>query len=163
MTQLTVRRTPSLRDIYPAPLAPGDWLARWPAALVFLVSVTWLGVAVWLTPDLRGHGTHEQLGLPPCGFLLTTRLPCATCGMTTAFALAAHGQLFDALVTQPAGALLALLAAIMVWISGYALLFGTPLDGLGRWLLRPRPILTIAGILLAAWVFKICMNIGVNG
>ena len=163
MTRLSLRRTPSLRDIYPAPLAPGDWLSRWPAAVLFVLSLTWLGVAAWLAPDLRGHGTHEQLGLPPCGFMLTTRLPCATCGMTTAFALAAHGHLIDAFLVQPAGALLALVVAITVWISGYALVAGTSLDGLGRWLMRPRPIMAFAGILLTAWVFKIFISIGVHG
>ncbi|NBO19844.1 MAG: DUF2752 domain-containing protein, partial [Proteobacteria bacterium] len=39
----------------------------------------------WLTPDARGLGTHEQLGLPPCGFYLWYGLPCPSCGMTTSW------------------------------------------------------------------------------
>jgi hypothetical protein len=40
-----------------------------------------LATARWLTPDARGLGTHEQLGLPPCGFYLWYGLPCPSCGM----------------------------------------------------------------------------------
>src|SRR5207247_577108 len=42
-----------------------------------------LGVARLVEPDLRGYGTHEQLGLPPCTFRLLTGIACPSCGMTT--------------------------------------------------------------------------------
>src|SRR5690606_33691507 len=50
-----------------------------------------LGLAPWLTPAAAGHGTHGQLGLPPCGWVLAMGRPCPSCGMTTAFAHAADG------------------------------------------------------------------------
>jgi hypothetical protein len=65
-----------------------------------------LGLGLYLTPSTTGAGTHEQLGLPPCGMLLATGHPCPTCGVTTAFALAAHGHLAESLVTQPLGLVL---------------------------------------------------------
>lgn len=51
-----------------------------------------LGLARWLTPDPRGYGTHEQLGLGPCSFAHLTGEPCPACGMTTAFAWCMRGR-----------------------------------------------------------------------
>ena len=73
-----------------------------------------------LTPDPRGHGTHEQLGLPPCLMQLCTGIPCPLCGMTTAFALMARGRAAEAVNVQPAGALASiagLLAAIALALA----------------------------------------------
>lgn len=64
-----------------------------------------LGLSAILTPDPRGVGTHEQLGLPPCMTQWIVGIPCPFCGMTTAFTLMAHGQPFRAFQVQPAGAL----------------------------------------------------------
>jgi len=36
--------------------------------------------------DARGHGTHQQLGLPPCTFYVIFQRPCPACGMTTSWA-----------------------------------------------------------------------------
>jgi hypothetical protein len=51
-----------------------------------------LGLAAWITPDRRGYGTHEQLGLPPCAFRKVTGVVCPSCGMTTSFAYLVRGQ-----------------------------------------------------------------------
>src|SRR5689334_8979719 len=85
------------------PLGP---LVTWPAlqqpifgrlyaAGVLLATSAILITAARLHPDAHQYGTHEQLGLPPCGFLVMTGLPCPTCGMTTAFAYATHGRLLQ--------------------------------------------------------------------
>jgi hypothetical protein len=80
-----------------------------------------LAVAAWLEPSASGVGTHQQLGLPACGWIAGIGIPCPSCGMTTAFAFAARGSFLEAFSTQPAGALLALAAAIVavmaVWTA----------------------------------------------
>jgi hypothetical protein len=71
-----------------------------------LLLCTALGVLVLarlLTPALSGVGTHEQLGLPPCGILALTGWPCPACGLTTAFAHLAHFQPVAAVTANPMG------------------------------------------------------------
>lgn len=60
-------------------------------------------VGLFLTPDPRGWGTHEQLGFRPCLPMREWSFPCPTCGVTTAVALAAHGRPLESLRTQPFG------------------------------------------------------------
>ena len=71
-----------------------------------------LAAAAALRPDSRGHGTHEQLGLPPCTFLLLFGRPCPSCGMTTAWAWLVRGQVTDAFRVNAGGALLGMLAMV---------------------------------------------------
>jgi hypothetical protein len=73
------------------------WLALASCAAAVLVT------ARVLTPSAAGHGTHLALGLPPCGFLTWTGLACPTCGLTTAFALLARGELVPAIRVHPMG------------------------------------------------------------
>lgn len=56
-----------------------------------------------LVPDPSGHGTHTQLGLPPCGFLVLTGCPCPGCGLTTAFAHMARLDFVGAARANPFG------------------------------------------------------------
>lgn len=72
-----------------------------------------LAVASLLSPDPRGRGTHEQLGLPPCTLTVVAGLPCPACGMTTSWSLATHGRLADAARTHASGTLLALVALVV--------------------------------------------------
>lgn len=65
-----------------------------------------LTVAVWLTPAEGGHGTHEQLGVPPCSFLSRTGWPCPSCGLTTSLSAMAHGRVGLGWRAQPFGVLL---------------------------------------------------------
>ena len=69
-----------------------------------LAVVLWSGLALgaWMKPSEKGHGTHRQLGLPPCSWMLMYDMPCPSCGMTTAVSNAAHGRLVD-LFSNPAG------------------------------------------------------------
>jgi predicted Na+-dependent transporter len=75
--------------------------------------------------------THRKLGLPPCTFYLMSGLPCPSCGMTTSFALLAHGDVAASLRANWVGTTLAVFwAGLLVWAvaSGLA----------GRLLLIPR-------------------------
>ena len=71
------------------------------------VVLTWKlsGVA----PDQRGHGTHEQFDMAPCGWPEVYGIPCPTCGCTTAAAQVVHGDVIGAFVTQPFGAAVAVI------------------------------------------------------
>ncbi len=85
--------------------------SRWGLVICAVALAGVLGIARWLTPDDRGFGTHEQLGLPPCAFYALTGIPCPSCGMTTSFAFAVRGRLLSAAWTNPGGCLLAIGAA----------------------------------------------------
>ncbi len=99
-------RAPWTVPIAAGPLRPGS--DRVFAGIVAAVAVTCFVALARVAPDARGHGTHEQLGLDPCGWPLHYGIPCPTCGCTTAACLVVHGRLFAAVTTQPFGALVAL-------------------------------------------------------
>lgn len=124
------------------------------AALLALACLGVLLVAAGLRADDSGAGTHEQIGLPPCGFLAITGKPCATCGMTTAFAHAANGRLFTALKVQPAGLFAALILAALFWGAGYAAMTGSSASRLYSPLLRPRCLWAAGLLFLLAWGYK---------
>ncbi|MAE66033.1 MAG: hypothetical protein CMJ18_17310 [Phycisphaeraceae bacterium] len=143
--------------------APARRRERWIAAVVFTACAGGLALGFRLAPDPSGLGTHAQLGLPQCGMLAATSVPCPTCGCTTAFSLATHGRLFNAFHTQPTGAALAVAAAVMVWISGYAWWRGVSLAPLGRRLVGPIAVWTLAGLFLLAWCYKIVNVLNMQG
>ncbi len=77
-----------------------------------------LAVAAWLEPAAAGHGTHRQLGLPPCTFLAVTGWPCPLCGGTTTFSLLAHGRILEGVTNQPWAAMLFVICLATVGIAG---------------------------------------------
>lgn len=125
------------------------------AGLVALGGLAVLSLAAWLKPASEGVGTHETLGLPPCGWIMLMDTPCPTCGMTTAFSHAADGHLLAAMATQPLGALLALGTAMTVLIAGYIAGTGSRIGHLFAGLLNKRTMWLLLGVLLAAWLFKV--------
>lgn len=123
--------------------------------LGIVVPLALLGTAVALRPDPRGLGTHEGLGLPPCGYLELTGRPCVSCGMTTSFAHTVRGQLPSALRANAVGTALALLCMVSpAWCIRSWRLRRDPLrfleHRLGRWLL---PALAMATVLL--WAVRV--------
>jgi len=107
------------------------------------------------TPDPRGHGTHEQLGLPPCMLMQFTGVPCPGCGVTTAWSCFAHGEFVAAIRVQPFGALL---AACVVIVSTLALV--ETVRGKDAWsgfrrTWRPWMSWSLGAAMLASWVYKI--------
>ncbi|HWL94769.1 MAG TPA: DUF2752 domain-containing protein [Phycisphaerae bacterium] len=132
------------------PVTPGV-RATW--GLVALLGAGILGVALYLRPNAAGHGTHEALGMPPCGFLLRTRLPCPTCGMTTSFAHFVRGQWLRAFVVQPAGMVMAILTVLLTIMAATIAATG--------WTLyvdwdraAVRLMLGFGLLILFGWVFK---------
>jgi hypothetical protein len=135
---------------------PATPVQRLFALLTALICLALLIAAAWLTPDAHGHGTHTQLGLPPCGFVLAFNKPCVTCGMTTAFAHAVRLDLASAARVQPMGTLLALLTPLVFWACLHTAVFGSRLAHLLADLaLRPRVLWTLFGVLLASWGYTL--------
>ena len=129
------------------------------AAVVAAGCLAILGTAGWLTPSEAGLGTHQQLGLSQCAWLGDHGYACPTCGMTTAFALAAHGRLGAAFMTQPAAAVGALLTAMSVWIALWVVYMGEPAMRHVRKLWRPGwdAAMVLVGI-SAAWAWKLTIG-----
>jgi hypothetical protein len=136
------------------PIADGPvrpWVDRTIAAAVALAASVSVGALAKVQPDARGYGTHEQLGLEPCGWPVTMGIPCPTCGCTTAACLLVHGRVLAAFATQPFGAALAGLGMLLGVHATLCLLRGRSfVDVLVRW-----PFWRIVGggalLFLAAW------------
>ncbi len=142
---------------------PGPLQRRLPGLAIFLATGGILLVAWLLEPSGAGPralGTHTQIGMSGCGFEQQTGLPCATCGMTTAFALAADGRLYDAFITQPGGFILALMTAMVCWMGLWWTVTGRSLAGVFGAVLRPRFFLVLGGVVLGAWAYKIAGCLG---
>jgi len=125
------------------------------ALAIAIASAVPLGVAVTLVPSASGMGTHRQLGLPSCTWPAFFGIPCITCGMTTAFALAVRGSVVSAFLVQPAGALLCGLVAVGAVVAAWSAVSGRPVHRLLLPLARPRSAWVSAGLLAAAWIWKI--------
>ncbi len=131
------------------------WLGVWAGCAVTL------GIAIWLDPDPRGLGTHEQLfrGGMPCSFVLTSGLPCPTCGMTTSFAHMMHLQPLAAFKVQPAGAIFCLATIVVFWYSIYIVAVGRAVR-INWYRIGPvRFMLAIGFILLAGWGYKLAYGL----
>ena len=98
---------PSRGTIFGADLVgEGSWVSLAVWAVLFLGPLAVLITAATLTPSTAGHGTHTQLGLPPCGFLVYTGYPCPGCGLTTSFSHMIRLEVFGAFHANPFGILL---------------------------------------------------------
>jgi len=125
------------------------------ALALALLAATPLVIGSTLAADDRGHGTHEQLGLPACMWAATLDTPCPTCGMTTSFTSVSTGSLAAGFAAQPLGALLAVAAAVMFWACLHAAATGIRGAALAAPLLTPRGLWIIAGLAGGAWLYKI--------
>lgn len=134
---------------------------RWLGGVVAFLAGALLFTAAWLQPATDGHGTHTQLGLPACGWVVGMGIPCPSCGMTTSFAHAADGNLLGAMRAQPAGALLAIGTAFVFIVALWQSFTGT---GIGEfWLSRMDKRFFLVGgvIVVLAWIYKILVFKGV--
>lgn len=113
-----------------------------------------LFAAIWIEPDLRGYGTHTQLGLPPCGFLILTGFPCPGCGLTTAFAYGVRGQWWLAGTSNPLGLILFLIVCAMIPVSVLAAVRRWSFASVVERLSLNRWALAVAGCGVAVWVVR---------
>ena len=112
-----IRLVPEVRRI--TRFYQGAW-----AAIFFVL----FGISFWLTPSVNGHGTHTQLGLPPCPSVLMFNRPCPGCGMTTSFSHCAHLDFVGGFHVHPFGPILFVGWAITAVMAGYGAIRGYRLD-----------------------------------
>lgn len=133
------------------------WFVAW-------VIITVIG-AIILRPDPAGHGTHQQLGLPPCPSVVFFGRPCPGCGLTTSWTSVLHGQITQSIEAHPLGAFLYLLFTASALACGYgywkqrrfvsdskganAFMFGVAVAvlGYGAWRFATVPYETNAGLI----------------
>jgi hypothetical protein len=104
-----------------------------------------------LHPNPAGLGTHTQLGLPPCGFLSLTGVPCPGCGLTTSFVHLMHGELVQAALANPLGVPLCLGLLASVPVSGWGLWRGASVADVCRRVGLSALVGVWCGGLFAAW------------
>lgn len=125
---------------------------------VSAVSVAVLWAALQLAPASGGLGTHRALGLPPCAFLAATGIPCPSCGLTTAFAALAKGDLAAAARANPVGILLFLLTVFLVPAGVWCAVRRITIRQVffHRWF--DRTALALVGLWLGSWMLRLSMT-----
>ena len=153
----------------PAPSASVSMTERVLTVLFAIACWVVLTTAFMLPPSPEGHGTHTQLGLAPCGFVVVSEqyfggpLPCPSCGMTTSWAHASKGHVITSFLTQPFGFVL-FCTALGCAIAGPIFAFrGRSLIGLLDRVPPTAGVLSVLGFGLCAWIYKIVMMRWVAG
>ena len=144
-----------------SPDSSATWrsLQPWLWGSVVAGSALVLAVAALLEPDPRGHGTHTQLGLPPCGFWLLTAARCPGCGLTTAFAHGIRGEWVLAAEANPFGLLLFALVCATIPLGLLGIIRGWSLDGLLAHAALRRFALGVAACGVVLWVARLAAAI----
>lgn len=96
----------------------------------------WTGVTVvgaFLTPRDALHGTHQELGLPPCPSALFFDRPCPGCGLTTSWTAFIHGNFAMAFHAHALGPILYLAFTFVAMLSLLGALRGWRLRSEARW------------------------------
>lgn len=132
-------------------------LPRLLALAIAAGSLAVLLTAAWLVPSADGVGTHQALGMQPCGFLMQTGLPCPGCGMTTSFSYAVRGRMIASFIAQPFGMLLCVLTAAAFWSALYVAVTGRPAYKLLRLVPMTAHVILWPTLTLVGWVWKIVL------
>jgi hypothetical protein len=128
---------------------------RFVAVVTILAAFGFVFVLSLVEPRAEGHGTHELLGMEPCGWPALYGMPCPTCGVTTAATHLVHLDPIGAFLTQPFGAIL---AGFGLWLAGAACISlargHSFVEPIARWN-WPRLGVITSVVLLASWGYKI--------
>lgn len=149
---LTSAQSPPIRPRVPAASATRQ--ERLAAAIFAVLCLALLVVSSCLRPSAEGMGTHTQLGLPACGWLLATGYPCPTCGMTTSFAAAANSSILASARAQPFGTLLAVGTAIGFWGCLHVAAFGSRIGRICARMASTPVLVGLVILFLLSWGYK---------
>lgn len=135
---------------------PMGWGERLLLGFVTLCLISAFAILALRTePDPRGLGTHEQLGMEPCGWLQARGSPCPTCGCTTAASLLVHLRPLDAFVAQPFGALLGLAAMAFCLLALIHIARSRSFLAQMAWWPWLRILALGLGVLLGSWYYLV--------
>lgn len=131
------------------------WFVSW-------VIITFLG-AVVLKPEVAGHGTHQQLGLPACPSAAIFDRPCPGCGLTTSWTNTLHGQFAAAFQDHWLGPFL----YIVFTLSAFACIYGwyagkkfVTDNKAGNWFLGSIAVLVMVYGVARFATFRYSKNVG---
>ncbi len=123
--------------------------------VLFIIPLAVMITATQLTPSPFGHGTHTQLGLPPCGFLVVTGVPCPGCGLTTCFSHMIRAEFVDAARANPFGVPLFLVSFFTIPVAALGFVRGwRVLDTLDRMAFEKIAIM-LAGCSVVVWMIRV--------
>lgn len=121
-------------------------------ATLLAIPAVVLTLAAGLEPNPLGHGTHTQLGLPPCGFLVVTGYRCPGCGLTTSFASMMNLEPLAAFQANPFGVLLFVSVVLFMGVALLGLTRGAPVFSTLERLRADRVALGLSVAALVNWV-----------
>ena len=146
----------SVKIVFFEPVASRKLIIGQLTWFLFWVGVTVFGAVLRASP--QGHGTHTQLGLPPCPSVTAFNRPCPGCGLTTSFTSTIHGDLAFAFKAHPLGTLLYVLFTVSALACGYGFLrklkFNTESKRFNFWLA------VVVGGFLVFGVFRFLTSAG---
>jgi hypothetical protein len=139
----------------------GDRKLAAPQLTLFAVWLFITACGAYLRPDPSGHGTHTQLGLPPCPCVLLFHRPCPGCGLTTSFTAFIHGNFRFAFHAHPLGPFIYLGITFWALLGLYGFVRGLRLDGSGR---RFNQVITTFAIIFFAFgITRLVLTPNYNG
>lgn len=128
-------------------------------ALLFAIPTAVVVTASMLVPNPVGHGTHTQLGLPPCGFLLFSGYPCPGCGLTTAFAYMVRLEVAGAWHANPFGIALFLCTVAFIPLAAVAFVRGWPVVATLDRIHAEKFAIGLSLLSLTAWVVRVATQL----
>ncbi len=150
-----VQTAPATARARPIPHNPTVSRVAW--FFFFAIPSAVLITAAMLTPSPLGHGTHMQLGLPPCGFLVVTGYPCPGCGLTTCFTHMIRGEVVAASRCNAFGVMLFLMTLTTIPISFIGMIRGSSvIDALERFQVDKLAIL-LSACSITVWLIRIAI------
>lgn len=140
------------------PIERGTWVSRAVWAILWALPTAVLVTAAMLSPDPRGHSTHTQLGLPPCGFLMFTGYPCPGCGLTTAFAHMVRFQIGGAWRANPFGIVLFLATAAFIPFAALGFVRGWSVIAALDRIHAEKVVIGLALLSFGSWLARVAIQ-----